>query len=147
MPESRNPHLDDNRIVWDDNYSGAYSPVAYDQQFDQQWQLFRQQTRGFTQHAGAETRDPWVDERICELTGVDGFLEQKRHGWLGYRVRKMLRREKKMGLGSELRLEPAFAIDHFQGHRTLRLTGNARQTFSVSAAGCRRSCRSASPRC
>ena len=60
-------------------------------QFDRQWQLFREKTRGFTCHAGAETREPWVDERIRELTGVDGFLQKKLYGTLGYRLRKLLR--------------------------------------------------------
>ena len=33
-PAIRNPHFDDLRVVWSDEYSGQYQPVAYDQQFD-----------------------------------------------------------------------------------------------------------------
>lgn len=137
MPaEQRNPHLDDDRVVWRDEYSGGYYPVAYDEQFDRQWQLFRKKTRGFICHAGAETREPWVDERIRELTGVDGFLQKKLYGTLGYRLRKLWRREGKMGLGSTLRLQPAFSIDHFLGKRCLDVgCGAGRWTKALMALG------------
>jgi 2-polyprenyl-3-methyl-5-hydroxy-6-metoxy-1,4-benzoquinol methylase len=132
----RNPHFDDQRIVWDDAFAGVYQPVAYDQQFDRQWQLFMEQSTGFTRHAGAETRDPWVDERIRELTGVDGFIERRKHGVIGYRLRKWLRREKRMGLGSKLTLQPPFPVDYFQGKRCLDVgCGAGRWTKALMTLG------------
>ena len=53
----RNPHFDDDRVVWSDAYSGAYEPVAYDQQFDDQWRLFLERQTGFCDHTGVETSD------------------------------------------------------------------------------------------
>ena len=110
--------------------------MAYDAQFDQQWKLFQEQRQGFTQHAGAETRDPWVDERIAELTGVEGYLQRKRHGEWGYRLRKWWRQEKKMGLGSTLRLDPAFPLSHFEGKKCIDVgCGAGRWTKALLALG------------
>ena len=35
-----NPHFDEDRVVWKDEYSGLYHPVDYGAQFDDQWRLF-----------------------------------------------------------------------------------------------------------
>ena len=43
----RNPHVDDNIVVWEDAYSGNYGPVNYEVQFDYQWELFLNKKIGF----------------------------------------------------------------------------------------------------
>ncbi|MSQ68731.1 MAG: hypothetical protein EXR83_11155 [Gammaproteobacteria bacterium] len=75
-PLLRNPHFDDQRVVWDDEYSGAYQPEAYDQQFDDQWRLFLERKTGFCDHTGVETGDEYIDDRIAELTGVHDVLQR-----------------------------------------------------------------------
>ena len=111
-----------------------YQPVPYDQQFEQQWKLFLEQKPGFTEHAGAETRTPWIDERIRELTGVDGFLERQQVGWLRHKLQKLTRRER--GLGSKFLLEPTFPIDHFKGKYCLDVgCGAGRWTKTLLALG------------
>ena len=48
----RNPHFDDDRVVWNDVFSGEYHPVRYQEQFDEQWKLFLERKLGFHQHTG-----------------------------------------------------------------------------------------------
>lgn len=72
----KNPHFDDNRVIWKDEYSGLYEPINYSEQFDQQWRLFLENKIGFTKHTGVETDDAWVDDRIFDLTGIRGLSNQ-----------------------------------------------------------------------
>lgn len=132
----RNPHFDDERVVWDDAYSGEYGPVQYDSQFDSQWELYREQASGFANLAGVETRDPWIDERILELTGEEGFLQKQKYGVVGYRLLDFFRKKKKLGLGTKFRLQPAFAIDHFRGKQCLDVgCGAGRWTRTLKSLG------------
>jgi hypothetical protein len=43
----RNPHFADDRVDWNDAFSGEYQPVPYHEQFDEQWKLFLERTSGF----------------------------------------------------------------------------------------------------
>jgi len=70
----KNPHLDDNRIIWKNEYSGQYGPVDYSTQFDKQWQLFLEKQIGFYNHSGVETSDEFINHRITELTGIENFI-------------------------------------------------------------------------
>lgn len=69
-----NPHFDQNRVVWQDKYSGIYEPVDYSEQFDHEWRLFLENKTGFKQHTGVETDDTWINDRIFDLTGVENYL-------------------------------------------------------------------------
>lgn len=136
-----NPHFDHQRVIWKDEYSGEYQPVPYDEQFDYQWELFLKKRKGFFEHTGVETSDPWIDERIRELTGVSGFIEGKKFGPFGFTVRRMLRKimgytNKRMGVGGRLYLEPQFPIDHFTNKRCLDLgCGAGRWTRALMELG------------
>jgi 2-polyprenyl-3-methyl-5-hydroxy-6-metoxy-1,4-benzoquinol methylase len=73
--ESRfNPHFDEDKVIWKDEYSGRYQSIVYDEEFDRQWELFLKGKPGFTKHTGVETDDDWIDDRIYDLTGVHGTL-------------------------------------------------------------------------
>src|SRR5262245_16523449 len=74
-----NPHFDQQRFVWDDTFSGQYEPVDYSEQFDYQWKLYLERKTGFHRHTGVETSDPWIDDRIYELTGVPAYLSRKKY--------------------------------------------------------------------
>ncbi len=118
----RNPHFDDDLVVWDDSLSGRYQPVAYDQQFDDQWRLFLEGQTGFHTHTGVETTDEYIDDRIAELTGVEDYLWGKRWGALApvlSRLSGRHARQVRRGLGGRLILEPKFPVDFFQGKRCL----------------------------
>ncbi len=126
----RNPHFDDDRIVWDDAYSGTYGPVPYSVQFDDQWRFFLERREGFHQHTGVETDDPYIDDRIFELTGVAGYLAGNRAAGSGpaYGVDRHI--------GGRLYLEPSFPIDFFQGKRCLDLgCGAGRWTRTLKTLG------------
>jgi 2-polyprenyl-3-methyl-5-hydroxy-6-metoxy-1,4-benzoquinol methylase len=71
----RNPHFDDDLILWDDKYIGRYKPVDYAVQFDAQWKLFLERKVGFHNHSGVETSDEFINHRIYELTGVNNYLD------------------------------------------------------------------------
>lgn len=135
----RNPDFDDDRVIWSDEYSGQYDAVEYSVQFDGQWKLFLEKKEGFHRHTGVETSDPWIDDRIRELTGVDGFLSRKKHGDLGHAVRSQLQRwfgGKRRDIGGKLYLEPKFPIDYFEGKRCLDLgCGAGRWTRTLLALG------------
>ena len=77
---------------------------------------------GFHQHTGVETADPYIDDRIFELTGVRGHLERQKFQNL-YRLVTWFRRkrgaERRRDIGGRLCLEPKFPIDFFQGKRCL----------------------------
>src|SRR5947208_623911 len=70
MP-SRNPHFDDLRIVWRDEYSGRYDPPpsGYQEQFDLEWKLALEGRPGYFDNPGASTEDAYIDDRIYEWTG------------------------------------------------------------------------------
>ena len=134
------PHFDDGRVLWDDAYSGEYSPVPYGQQFDDQWRLFLEKRPGFHRHTGVETSDPWIDGRIYELTGQANYLARKRWGPLFPLVRFLRNRsgngEARRGIGGRLYLEPKFSIDHFRGKRCLDVgCGAGRWTRTLLALG------------
>ncbi len=136
-----NPHFEQGRIVWQDEYSGSYHPVNYGQQFDFEWKLYLEKKAGFHKHTGVETSDPWIDERIFELTGVEGYIERKTYGLIGHRLLKFIRQkmgydQNRMGVGGRLELEPKFSIDHFRGKSCLDIgCGAGRWTRALLALG------------
>ncbi len=134
-----NPHFDHGRVVWSDEYSGVYQPVAYDEQFDRQWELFLEKRAGFHHHAGVETKDRWIDERIADLTGEEGTIERRKFGARGYRLLRLLRGRfdaPDRGSGGRLQLEPKFPIDFFRGKRCLDVgCGAGRWTRTLLALG------------
>lgn len=139
MPGIRNPDFDDHLVVWNDEYSGRYEPVAYSEQFDDQWRLFLEKGRGFHAHTGVETTDPYIDDRIEELTGARGFLEQRRLGILypliSY-IRKFKGADARREVGGKLYLEPKFPIDYFQGKKCLDIgCGAGRWTRTLMSLG------------
>jgi 2-polyprenyl-3-methyl-5-hydroxy-6-metoxy-1,4-benzoquinol methylase len=113
----RNPHFDDGRILWRDEYSGQYASVAYEEQFDAQWRMFLDRERGFRDHTGVETSDEYIDDRIAELTGVRDFLLKKQFGDRAEQVAietgRSARAERR-GVGGRLYLEPKFPLDYFK---------------------------------
>jgi 2-polyprenyl-3-methyl-5-hydroxy-6-metoxy-1,4-benzoquinol methylase len=134
-----NPHFDDNRVVWNDSYAGLYEPVAYGEQFDGQWKSFLEQERGFVQHTGVETSDEYIDDRICELTGVPAWLHRRKYGALSPLLRLLSgydARAKQRGMGGRLYLDPKFDILHFEGKRCLDIgCGAGRWTRTLMSLG------------
>jgi 2-polyprenyl-3-methyl-5-hydroxy-6-metoxy-1,4-benzoquinol methylase len=135
----RNPDFDDDLVVWDDSYSGRYRPIAYSQQFDDQWRLFLEQHKGFRNHTGVETSDPYIDDRIYELTGVHGVLERQRLGMaypLVSAFRRLTGRDRRRDVGGKLHLEPKFPLDYFAGKRCLDVgCGAGRWTRTLQKLG------------
>lgn len=135
----RNPHFDDNRIVWRDEYAGQYQPVAYGEQFDGQWRLFLDRARGFSDHTGVETSDEYIDDRIYELTGVRDYLLGQAHGESAALVAEAMGRRaraERRGVGGRLYLDPLFPVDFFQGKRCLDIgCGAGRWTRAMLALG------------
>ncbi len=137
-----NPHFDEGLVVWKDEYSGLYKPVDYGSQFDDQWRLFLEGKLGFNRHTGVETSDPWIDERIFELTGVRGVVERRAMGGFRYRLltlrRKLTRENRRMGIGGRLVLEPKFPLDFWRGKYCLDLgCGAGRWTRAMIELGAR----------
>jgi 2-polyprenyl-3-methyl-5-hydroxy-6-metoxy-1,4-benzoquinol methylase len=146
----RNPDFDDDLVVWSDEYSGRYPPVDYTHQFDDQWRLFLEGKRGFRDHTGVETADPYIDDRIFELTGIKGVLACRKKRPL-YRAVSAWRRltgrqppaqigtnaeEERRGVGGRLYLEPKFPLDYFQGKRCLDIgCGAGRWTKTLMTLG------------
>src|SRR3546814_9524497 len=67
--------------------------------------------RSFRDHTGVETSDPYIDDRIFELTGVKGVLESRRYGTLYplvRGVRAVLGKDQRRNIGGRLYLEPRF---------------------------------------
>ncbi|MGA1223295.1 MAG: class I SAM-dependent methyltransferase [Phycisphaerales bacterium] len=141
MPSAlpRNPHFDDKRVVWSDEYSGVYAPVAYDEQFDDQWRLFLDRETGFCDHTGVETSDEYIDDRIAELTGVRDVLWRRKWGALAPligRISGRTARAERRGIGGRLWLEPKFALDFFEGRRCLDAgCGAGRWTKTLRSLG------------
>lgn len=135
----RNPHFDDGHILWKDEYSGRYGPVAYEEQFDGQWRLFLDGMRGFHDHTGVETSDEYVDDRIYELTGVRDFLLIREHGERAEQIARETGRwdrAERRGVGGRLYLEPKFPIDYFRGRRCVDIgCGAGRWTRAMTALG------------
>lgn len=139
--QPRNPDFDDDLVIGSDDYTGRYSPVVYGQQFDDQWRLFLEQKRGFRDHTGVETSDPYIDDRIFELTGVRGVLERRRLGALYPLIRQWRRyfgMEKRRNVGGRLYLKPSFPLEYFEGKRCLDIgCGAGRWTKTLGALGAR----------
>lgn len=135
----KNPHFDERRVLWKDEYSGLYQPVAYEEQFDDQWRLYLERAQGFHSHTGVETSDEYVDDRIYELTGVPDFLLTREHGDRAEAVAiETGRRERaeRRGIGGRLYLDPKFPIDYFQGKRCIDIgCGAGRWTRALQALG------------
>ncbi len=136
---TRNPHFDDNRILWNDSYSGLYEPVPYEDQFDGQWRLYLDKARGFHAHTGVETSDEYIDDRIYELTGVSyyslrrayGDEAEEKAGELGLKARAERR-----GVGGRLYLEPKFPIDYFRDKHCIDIgCGAGRWTKALLTLG------------
>jgi SAM-dependent methyltransferase len=135
----RNPHFDDGRILWNDSYSGLYLPVSYEEQFDRQWKLFLEREIGFHEHAGVETADEFIDDRIEDITGTKNYLLRRKYGVLSPLVSVVSgrwRRRKRRAIGGRLLLEPKFAIDFLQGKRCLDIgCGAGRWTRTMLSLG------------
>jgi SAM-dependent methyltransferase len=118
-----NPHFDHQRVIWKDDYSGQYAPIAYGSEFDRQWKLFLEQREGFTSHVGVETGDAWIDDRIYDLTGHKGVLvagdaDQTRNA------------------GGRQMLDLRFGLDYFRGKRCIDVAcGAGRWTRAMLALG------------
>ena len=138
-PIPRNPDFDDGLVVWDDKYSGKYHPVTYGQQFDDQWRLFLEGKKGFHDHTGVETSDPYIDDRIFELTGVDGVIERQKLGSFYPLIatwRKLTGQRNRRDVGGRLYLEPKFPIDYFKNKRCLDIgCGAGRWTKTLLTLG------------
>jgi len=137
--KTRSPHFDDDRVIWKDEYSGLYEPVDYSIQFDYEWKLFGEKKIGFCSHTGVETDDPWIDDRIYELTGVKNFIERKKIGAAAFYAKKLLDffiPEEQRNIGGRLYLDPKFSIDHFDGKRCLDIgCGAGRWTKTLLTLG------------
>lgn len=135
----RNPHFDDDRVLWRDEYAGSYEPVPYNEQFDGQWRLFLQGERGFRRHTGVETDDEYIDDRIYELTGVRNYLLRKTLGNSPYvetEIEARQNRAERRGVGGRLYLAPLFPIDFFQGKRCIDIgCGAGRWTKTLISLG------------
>jgi len=137
MQKPLNPHFDHNRVEWKDEYSGLYQPVEYDKQFDEQWKLFLERRVGFHRHTGVETSDPYIDDRIFELTGCPDYLLRRQYRALSPIV-KYFRglTQSRRGIGGKLYLNSKFAIEHFKGKRCLDIgCGAGRWTRTLMALG------------
>ena len=66
-----NPHFDENRVAWRDEYSGRYGPppTGYDEQFDLQWKLAFEGRSEYFDNPGTSTDDAYIDDRVYEWTG------------------------------------------------------------------------------
>lgn len=135
----RNPHFDDQRVIWSDAYCGVYEPVAYDEQFDDQWRLFLERKTGFCDHTGVETSDEYIDDRIAELTGVRDVLYRRKWSVLAPLMAKLSgrsARQERRGIGGRLWLEPKFPLASFAGKRCLDAgCGAGRWTKTLQSLG------------
>lgn len=135
----RNPHFDDNHILWNDAYSGTYEPVAYEDQFDGQWRLYLDRARGFHAHTGVETSDEYIDDRIYEITGVPYFSLRSVHGDEAERIAGEIglkARAERRGVGGRLYLDPKFPIDYFRNKYCIDIgCGAGRWTKALMTLG------------
>lgn len=137
-----NPHFDHDRVLWSDEFAGDYAPVRYEEQFDGQWKLFIEGKEGFIRHTGVDTSDPYIDDRIADLTGHEGFLRNR--GKTGFLDRLKARLglskpspdEGNRNIGGRLFLNPKFRLDHFRGKRCLDIgCGAGRWTRTLLTLG------------
>src|SRR3546814_5361084 len=92
--------------------------------------------RSFGDHTGVETSDPYIDDRIFELTGVKGVLESRRYGTLYplvRGVRAVLGKDQRRNIGGRLYLEPRFPLDYFQGKRCLDIGRSEEHTSELQS--------------
>ncbi|MGE4290659.1 MAG: class I SAM-dependent methyltransferase [Desulfovibrio sp.] len=64
-----NPHFDQNRLVWKDEYSGIYEAPAYNEQFELQWRLALNDSE-YANTPGSSTDDRYINDRVYEWTGI-----------------------------------------------------------------------------
>jgi 2-polyprenyl-3-methyl-5-hydroxy-6-metoxy-1,4-benzoquinol methylase len=135
----RNPDFDDDRVIWDDAYSGTYQPVPYDEQFDLQWKLFLDRQVGFYHHTGVETKDEYIDDRIVEITGARDYLLTKRWGALAPMVSLLTGRrlrQRRRGIGGITYYDLKFSIDFFRNKHCLDIAcGAGRWTKTMVSLG------------
>jgi SAM-dependent methyltransferase len=118
-----NPHFDQQRVIWKDEYSGDYRPIDYGGEFDPQWKHFLEGQRGFTRHTGVETEDAWIDDRIYDLTGHRGVLVPEDA-------------PADRSVGGRQHLDLRFGLDYFRGKRCIDIAcGAGRWTRALLALG------------
>ena len=68
----KNPHFDENRVIWKDEYSGEYETpeTGYSEQFDLQWNLALKNLDGYYETPGASVEDNYIDDRVYEWAGT-----------------------------------------------------------------------------
>jgi SAM-dependent methyltransferase len=83
-----NPHFDQGRVVWRDEYSGQYGPpdMGYSEQFDLQWKTALEGNEEYFATPGASTADDHIDDRVYEWTGKHPRGSGFRHSGDGVRV-------------------------------------------------------------
>lgn len=119
-----NPHFDDNKVIWKDEYSGCYRPVDYSGQFDPEWRLYLEGKSGFNRHTGVETDDEWINDRIYDLTGVKNHITTCDVSLVD------------RDIGGRQMLDLRFSIDYFRGKRCLDAAcGAGRWTKTLIALG------------
>lgn len=64
-----NPHFDQNRIIWSDDYSGQYEPPVYNEQFDLQWKIALEGDQEYYNNPGTSVDDGYIEDRVYEWTG------------------------------------------------------------------------------
>eukprot|EP00927_Polykrikos_kofoidii_P056834 TRINITY_DN5091_c0_g2_i1.p1 TRINITY_DN5091_c0_g2~~TRINITY_DN5091_c0_g2_i1.p1 ORF type:complete len:636 (+),score=111.56 TRINITY_DN5091_c0_g2_i1:170-2077(+) len=72
--KQRNPHDDDNRLIWRDYYSGLYKPVDYSQQFDLQWRLAFEKNELYKDESSVRLDDCAINDMIQSTFGERDFL-------------------------------------------------------------------------
>lgn len=65
----KNPHFDENRLVWKDSYTNQYQPPVYSEQFDLQWKIALEGNQEYYRNPGASVDDNYIDDRVYEWTG------------------------------------------------------------------------------
>ena len=124
-----NPHFDHNRVIWKDEYSGMYDSVNYSEQFDHEWRLFLENRTGFKHHAGCETDDAWINDRIFDLTGAKNYLGL----W-----NKLFSHARLRSIGGRANLDLRFSPDYFRGKQCLDVAcGAGRWTKTLLALDAR----------
>ena len=135
----RNPDFDDDRVIWNDEYSGIYQPVSYSDQFDEQWRLYLERKIGFCDHTGAETSYEYIDDRIFEITGIKNYLLSQKWGALTPLVSILSGREKRRErrkVGGVDHFDLRFSIDFFRGKKCLDIAcGAGRWTKTLTSLG------------
>lgn len=65
----KNPHFDENLVIWSDEYSGRYPPPEYSSQFELQWKIALEGNPEYYNGPGVNLDDHYIDDRIYEWTG------------------------------------------------------------------------------